>query len=71
MSIDRCVICDALLDTDTFPEVYREDCDDDCICDSCYERREEDEELPPSDVDIAAARADLLNDEEKINGTPL
>lgn len=36
MSIDRCIVCEALIDTDYAPEVYREDQQDRCICDNCY-----------------------------------
>ena len=39
MSIDRCEQCDCFIDTDAFPEMYREDVKPGetlCICDECY-----------------------------------
>jgi hypothetical protein len=43
MSMDRCAICQKLVDTDLFPGAYREEFDDDCICDACYETRDEED----------------------------
>lgn len=36
MSIDRCTQCEAVLDTDAYPESYREDFDNQCLCEDCY-----------------------------------
>lgn len=54
MSIDRCSICEALVDTDVYPEVYRADYNDNCICDDCY--------VEPDDLDVDASKADFAND---------
>ena len=43
MSIDTCNKCGDLIDTDYFPEVYREDWDWACICDCCYNDLEPEE----------------------------
>ena len=40
MSMDRCTKCDALIDTDYFPEFYREDPNTPLICDACWEDHE-------------------------------
>lgn len=37
MSIDRCSQCEAVIDTDAYPESYREKFDNQCICDACFE----------------------------------
>ena len=37
MSIDRCFTCGVLIDTDERPESYREEVDDLCLCDRCYQ----------------------------------
>lgn len=39
MSIDRCCDCGALIDTDHYPETYREDFSNVPLCDECYEGR--------------------------------
>ena len=36
MSSDRCTQCEAVLDTDAYPESYREDFDNQCLCEDCY-----------------------------------
>ena len=41
MSMDRCTRCDRLIDTDFFPEVYREELDYECICESCMDAIDE------------------------------
>lgn len=40
MSISRCTDCGALVDTDEFPEYYREEYEDHLICDECMEDRD-------------------------------
>lgn len=37
MSIIRCEDCTALIDSDDFPEVFREEFGDAPLCDRCYE----------------------------------
>jgi len=37
MSIDRCSMCDAMIDTDYAPESYREELNDHCICEKCHD----------------------------------
>jgi hypothetical protein len=63
MSIDRCVICKALIDTDAYPESYREEADDDCVCDACWQERDAPESTPE---DVAAAKGDIENDLRKL-----
>ena len=38
MSIEKCSRCDRMIDTDFDCEVYREDFDNEVICDACYDR---------------------------------
>ena len=39
MSIERCKDCSALIDTDYFPEIYREEFKMEPLCEDCYEER--------------------------------
>lgn len=41
MSMDRCAKCGTLIDTDETPESYREEYDDKCVCDSCFDSLED------------------------------
>lgn len=41
MIMDRCTDCDELIDTDDFPECYREELDNRLVCDSCLENYDE------------------------------
>lgn len=45
MSMDKCKDCDKLIDTDCYPESYREEYDDLCLCDDCFDSREIQREL--------------------------
>lgn len=36
MSIDCCEGCGEMIDTDDYPDVYRRDLDNQCLCDDCY-----------------------------------
>ena len=42
MSIDKCIVCGDYIDTDDYPEFYREDMDDKFICDGCYNESDDD-----------------------------
>ena len=61
MGMDRCTDCGAVVNTDDYPESYREEFNWDCVCNACYQ-----EPLEPED--IAAAKADIANDLEKCYG---
>jgi len=39
MSIERCADCSALIDTDAYPETYREEFNTTPLCDDCCEER--------------------------------
>lgn len=46
MSMDRCMVCSDLIDTDSHPEAYREEFENACLCEECYELRLQ-REMPP------------------------
>lgn len=41
MSIEKCSRCDRMIDTDFDCEVYREEFDNEVICDTCYEKAQD------------------------------
>lgn len=51
MSIERCADCAALIDTDFYPEIYREDFKMTPLCDDCYEGRLVEEGEEGGDID--------------------
>ena len=55
MSIDFCERCGDFIDTDYYPESYREEFGDACICDSCWQKMDPDDCIEATEAELFTA----------------